>query len=475
MKEKSLKKNVFYNVIKMFLSLIFPMISFPYASRILMPEGIGIVNFANSIISYFSMIALLGIQAYGIREGARVRDDKEKLSKLVNELLVINFIAMAISYALLFTSLFTVPKFFPYRKLLIILSTNIIFNVIGVDWIYGALEEYRYITIRSFVFQFLSLVALFIFVKKPDDYIKYALISVCASGGSNIFNLIHSRRFITYFKIKKLELSKHLKPVFTMFGMAIASSIFTMMDTTMIGLLSTNYEVGIYSAALKGVKLVCGLISTISATLLPRVSYYLGNNETDKFNNLLEKNFNITLFLSIPATLLITCNSPLIITLLSGKNFMDSVSCIELLAMLIFFSSNSLLIDNQVLIPMKKELCNLIVLIIGAVTDLIFNLILIPHHCAFGACIGTVVAEGIMFVINFIIASKLIDIRNLFTIVKSYIPASLALALLTLVPYFLFKTSLVTTLLISIIASIIYIACLFFAKNSIVTYLFMKR
>ena len=152
MKQKSLKKNAIYNIIRNLMNIIFPIISFPYASRILMPEGMGKVNFANSIIEYFSLIALLGIKTYASRECAKIRDDKEKLSKTAKEILIINGISTVVSYILFAIALLVVPKFSDYRILLVVCSAKILFLTMGMDWLYTANEEYRYIAVRSVFF-----------------------------------------------------------------------------------------------------------------------------------------------------------------------------------------------------------------------------------------------------------------------------------------------------------------------------------
>ena len=165
MAEKSLKKNAVFSFIKSFMNLAFPVVTFPYASRILMPEGIGRVNFANSIVSYFSMLAGLGIASYATREAAKIRQDKVLLSKFSKEVFFINLASTFISYVLFFIALFCIPKFSEYRTLLLVCSTTIIFTTIGMGWLYSALEEFRYITIRSIFFQFVSLIFLFLFVR----------------------------------------------------------------------------------------------------------------------------------------------------------------------------------------------------------------------------------------------------------------------------------------------------------------------
>ena len=185
MSQKSLKKNALLNIIRSVSSIIFPLITFPYASRILLPEGIGKVNFANSIISYFSIIAGLGIGTYATREAAKRRDNRDELSKFVKEITVIHIFSTIISYALFLVAFFLVPKFQNYKSLLLLSSLTIILSTIDVGWLYSAEEEFEYTTFRTVLFQIIGLIILFMFVKTKDDYLQYMFLNVFCSAGSN--------------------------------------------------------------------------------------------------------------------------------------------------------------------------------------------------------------------------------------------------------------------------------------------------
>ena len=413
----SIKSNIFFNLLKTFLSLVFPLITFPYVSRVLGPDGVGKVNYASSIVSYFVIFAGLGIGAYGIREGAKVRDDKQKLTELICELLIITFVAMLVAYIAFFIVVFTVPQISEFRALLLVLGVNIFFNVIGIEWLYSALEEFRYITIRSFCFQLLSLILIFTFVKTSDDFFKYAVITIISASGSNVFNFLHARKFLNRRLIQHLDWGRHLKSVFIMFGTAITASVLTMLDTTMVGLISGTYQVGLYTTALKIVKLICGLIAVISSTLLPSCSYYLENADLEKFNKLVVQSFFVTLFLCVPAVLLVIVNAKLIILILSGSLYAGAIPCIKILAPVIAFSSITLFINYQLLLPYGKEKINLFVLMIGTFADFILNIVLIPNWKALGACIGTLVAESVMFFINIFFLLRYFGLRPILRIV----------------------------------------------------------
>ncbi|MBS4968468.1 MAG: oligosaccharide flippase family protein, partial [Lachnospiraceae bacterium] len=183
---KSVKFNFIMNSILTASAMIFPIITYPYVSRILQPEGIGTVSFANSVITYFSMFAQLGVPMYGIRACAKVRDDKEKLTRTVQEIMMINMITCLVVYIAFFCSLYFVPQFRQEKILYLIMGSLILFNTVGVEWLYKGLEQYSYITVRSIVFKFIALLAMFLLVHEKEDYVIYGGITIFAAAGSNV-------------------------------------------------------------------------------------------------------------------------------------------------------------------------------------------------------------------------------------------------------------------------------------------------
>lgn len=406
MVQKSLKKNAVYSFIKALMNLAFPLISFPYASRILLPAGIGKVNFANSVIEYFTLAASLGIFSYAAREAVRVRDDKHALNKIFREILTINLISTVFSYILLFISLVFVSKFSEYRILLIVSSTKILFTTIGVDWIFNVQEEYKYITIRSVIFQVISLVLLFVFVRTPDDYVAYAFMGVFSSVGSNICNIFYARKFVNFFEKTGIEIKRHLKPIFTFFGMSVASKVHTALDSVMLGFMLTDSAVGYYSAANKIKGLVVGLITAILATLLPRSSYYLGQNKSDEYQKIVSKALNFSLFFSLPSAIGIMLLAKPLILLFSGEEFLAALPAMLIMSPVIVFIAVASFADNMVLIPQRMEKISLQSQIIGCVMNVTLNSLLIPIWGVFGAAFSTFVVEGIITVYKIFFSFK---------------------------------------------------------------------
>ena len=404
MAEKSLKKNAFYNVLKSFLSLVFPVITFPYASRILGPESIGKVNFANSVISYFVMIAWLGIQGYAAREASKARQDKRELSKFVKEILIINSVSTIISYIAFICAIIFIPKLCEYRVLLLICSLRILFTSIGIDWLYTALEEFRYTTIRSFFFQLISLVFLFLFVHNESHTVFYAIFGIISSVGSNICNLIHSRKYVEYAIKVDLTPTKHLKSIMVFTGMSFVTSIYTMLDSTMLGFLSTDIQIGYYSAANKLNHMVLSILTALTTVLLPRLTVYAANEQKNKFNELAQKSFSMMLLLSIPmATGLFLLSKPLTL-IFSGSEYLPAVLPMQVITPVVCAIPLASITASQVLPALNKEKLALISYIVASILNIICNFIFIPKYGALGAALGTVAAEvgGVLIQISFL-------------------------------------------------------------------------
>ena len=213
------------NFILTISNFVFPLITFPYVSRVLQASGVGTVTFATSIITYFSMVGMMGIPTYGIRATAKVRDDENKLFKTVKEIMILNAIVMSIALLVLFVTVLSIEKLYLEKELYLILSSTLIFNVLGVEWLYKGLEKYSYITIRSIIFKFISVILMFLFVQSSDDYVVYGAITVVAAVGSNLLNFINLRTMLSGKINEKLDINQHVRPTLTFFLLTVSSTI----------------------------------------------------------------------------------------------------------------------------------------------------------------------------------------------------------------------------------------------------------
>lgn len=400
-KSKSIKLNFIMNVILTMSSFIFPLITFPYVSRILLPEGTGKVSFATSLISYFSMFAQLGIPTYGIRACAKVRDDKEELTRTTQELVIINFVMSVISYTALAVALMLVPRLREERALYIIVSLTIAFNVIGMEWMYKALEQYTYITIRSIIFKFVALIVMFVFVHQKSDYIFYGAITILAASGSNIFNFINAHKFIDMRPVGKYHFKRHFKPIAVFFAMSCATTIYTHLDTVMLGFMTTDADVGYYNAAVKIKTILVSIVTSLGVVLLPRASYYIEHKMIDEFYRIAHKAINFVFLIALPMMLYFMIFAKEGIFFLSGSAYEKSILPMQVIMPTLLFIGLTNVMGIQMLVPLGKEKIVLYSEIAGAVVDLIVNFALIPRYASVGAAIGTLAAEIVVWVVQF--------------------------------------------------------------------------
>lgn len=400
MKKKSIKLNFIMNIILTMSSFIFPLITFPYVSRVLLPVGIGKVSMATSVITYFSMFAQLGIPTYGIRACAKVRDNREKLSKVAQELLIINIIMSMISYMVLIVLLFYVPKFRCEKELYVVLSFNIILTSIGMEWLYKALEQYTYITVRSVIFKFIALIFMFFLVHKQTDYVIYGGITIFAASASNILNLINAHKFINLKAVGNYNFRRHLKPVLIFFAMSCATTIYTNLDTIMLAFMVNDDAVGYYSAAVKIKGILVGVVTSLGTVLLPRASYYVENHLKNEFLGIAKKALSFVIIIAVPLMIYFIIFAKEGIFFLSGESFKNSILPMQIIMPTIVLIGLSNVMGIQMLIPLGNERVVLISVVCGAIVDLLVNIALIPVLGAAGASVGTLIAELIVCIVQ---------------------------------------------------------------------------
>lgn len=401
MKIHSVRYNALFNVIYTLSNIIFPLITFPYVSRILMASGNGKVNFFTSIATYGTTIAGLGLSTYGIRAVAKVRDDAKKLSRLTVELLIINFIGSVIVLLVLGLSLFFVQQFQQELALFCITCITILLSVVGMNWFFSGMEQYDYITRRSILFKFISLILVFAFVKSRSDYVIYALITMFSTVGAYVFNFIYARHFVSFrVNIHDLSIIRHLKPTLLLFSSILAVSVYTNLDTIMLGFFSGNREVGLYTVAVKVKWLLLMMINALSAVLLPRLSKHIEDNNLHLFNKIVGQSMQIIMFISIPLVAFFMVMAKQTILVIGGADYVSATWCMVFLMPILMISGFSNITGNQILIPMGKDKAFLYAVSTGAILNLGLNIVILPKYGANGASIDTLIAEFSQMVIQ---------------------------------------------------------------------------
>ncbi|HFI0246241.1 TPA: flippase [Streptococcus suis] len=401
-KVRSVRFNFLMNIILKMSAVIFPLITFPYVSRVLLSEANGKIAFATSVVGYFALFASMGIPSYGIRKCAEVRNDSEKLAKIVKELLLINSIFTFLAYLVFIVLMFTVPKFSSETLLFFISSVTILFNMLGVEWFYQAIEQYQYITVRNIAFKVISILLMFLFVHKPEDYIIYAGINVFASVGSNFLNIMRLSNYVDLKEgqIRKGDILLHIAPIVTLFLYNATTVIFTSLDQVMLGFLTENSSVGFYSAAIKVKNILVSLITALGSVMLPKIAYTLKNESEKDFERMISKSFNFIFVSSIPIAIFFVLMSKEIIFVLAGETYKEAIPILQFLMPSIIFIGLSSVTAWQLLIPLGKEKYTVVGAIFGATLNVIINILFIPILGAIGAAIASSLAEMVVFLVH---------------------------------------------------------------------------
>jgi len=396
-----LKINAMMNMAKVVSALIFPLITFPYTSRILGPVGTGNVGFATSLVSYFVLLGSIGIPLYGIREVARIREDRKALAVLVQELLVLHAGATLFSFLAFLCLIAFNGKVKAESILFLVASASIPLSLLSMEWLYQGLEEYVYMTVRSICFSAVSVVALFLFVHHRSDYVVVAGISVVASLGSSVLNFWNARRHVFVRPQQRWDFRRHLKPLAAVYALNFITSIYLNLDSVMLGFLSSAESVGYYSSALKLTKMLLAVVVSSGSVLLPRLSWFLASGKRDEFDRMLRKSLGIVLLLCLPITIALMLLSREILLVFAGEQYLPAARCLIVTAPIILFIGLTNVFGIQILYPMGKDKDVVLSVGAGAVVALVLNALLIPRIAHMGAAWGILVAECVVLAVQF--------------------------------------------------------------------------
>lgn len=448
--------------------MAFPLVSSAYVSRILLPSGVGKVAYAQNIASYFITLASLGVGSYGIREIGKNQKNKEQYSKKVIELLIITFVSTLFCSIVYYGMVSTFSYFIDNRLLYYVVGIQLILTAFNVDWFYQGMEEYGYITIRSLIVKALTLLGIFIFVQNKSDLVVYALLSSIALAGNNIINIVHLRKYLAEVDIKKIELKKHMKPLLVLLSTGFAVELYTKLDTTTLGLLTSEECVGYYNYATKITSIVVNLAASVSTILLPRFSLFKEQNRIRELKRTIENAQSAILYLSIPAVVGIILLAEDIIVFLFGEAFVPAASTVQILAVLVIIKSIGNLYGVQVLVAFGKEKTLFYTTVLGAFSNVAMNIMLIPIMQQNGAAVASVISELAVCVYQFSAAQKLIHTQfDKIDILKMILAAGGMLVIVVPIAIFV-KNQLLTIVFAGSIGLLVYLIITVFlhAKTS---------
>jgi O-antigen/teichoic acid export membrane protein len=471
----TLKKNYILNLTFHILNIIIPVITVPYLSRVLEPDGIGIYSFCLSIVNYFILFGNLGIQLYGQREIAKVRDNIYQRSKIFYELIILRLIFVLFSLLVYFSLCYFTLK--NYRTYLIILSLQIFSIIFDISWYFQALEKFSIIIARSLIFKLINILLIFLFIKNKNDLIKYFIIHVSCSFLSNLSLITIVRKYLCKINFRTINFFNHLKNTIMLFLPQVAIEIYTVLDKTMIGLITkNNFENGYYEQSEKIIKLLLTVITSMAAVIIPRASYYIGKNNKKKFISLIEKSYSFALMLSLPMMAGILVISKIFVPVFFGQGYENVIPLMKIFSLLFISIGINNVTGMQYLIPSNRDSLFTISVTIGAISNLILNLILIPLYSAIGAAVASVAAESIITIFQLIMCRKEIHFFKLLKEnIKCFIAAFLMFITISLLDNKLTCNNINRLIIITVSGIIIYFISLLIIKYKLIIDLFLKK
>lgn len=462
MTQKSIKKNYIYNLCYQILTMIAPFITTPYISRVLGANGIGTVSYIDSITSYFVLFATLGITTYGQREISYVQDNKEKKTEVFWNTKFLQFSTALI--ALFFFLVFTL--FQENKNLYIIFSLNIIAVFADITWLFQGMEEFGKIVFRNTVFKIINIIYVFMLIKSNSDVWLYALGICIFTLLSNLSLWFYLPRYIGKPNLKRLHPYKEFSIVLSLFIPTIAMQVYTVLDKTMIGVITKNtFENGYYEQALKISRMILAVVTALGTVMIPRIGFYFEKKDVEEVRRLMYRGYRFVWFLGIPLCFGLIMVSSNFVPWFYGGGFDKVADLLKILAFLILAIGINNVTGMQYLIPTKRQNTFTFTVIIGACVNFIMNFILIKYFQSVGAAIASVTAETIITIVQLFIVRKELNPVKILKEGNNYYIAGVLMTSMLFFAGREFTPSIIHTTLLVVIGAIAYLGILYILKD----------
>ena len=471
MKKASVSENLFYNILYQVVITVLPILTTPYVARVLGLEASGIHSYTESIVTYFILFGSLGTSLYGIREIARVRDNPQLLSQTALEILALKIILL-IATLVVYAPVLCVGS--EYAVIYRIHLINVVAGGLDISWFYQGIEDFKKVTIRNFIVKILFVISLFVFVKSPEDLPIYVFSIVASTLFGNLLMLYYLPKYAKLKTCKKISVLPHLKGSLILFVPQIMNYIYALLDRSLLGWMTNTDNVGIYDQAQRLIRMVTGILMSLGYVMMARISNLSLNDDTEGIKKYIRKSINFTLFLALPAMFGIIAVANDFIPFFLGEEFLEVIPTLKKLSPLILTLSINSILGVQLLIPIGKEKRYTLATVMGALTNVLLNVILIPRLGILSACIASLSAELVVFTICFIAARKMLSVKNVF---KDNIFVLLASVVMYFAVILVSKLSLglfVKLILEVAVGGLVYLAVTLITKNEILFSIFGK-
>ena len=406
----SLKNNLLYSILLVLANYVFPFLIYPYVSRVLGVTGIGACNFVDSVINYFILFSTLGLNSLGVREIAKNKDNKEALDRTFSNLLLVNLALTGLMLLLLVVVTFTVPQLSAHKDLMFIGAFKLVFNCLLVEWLFRGLEDFRYITLRTVAIKLLYVASVFIFVRHREDVWIYYMLSSLTIVANALVNIAFSRSRVRL-TFKGLQIIPTFKSMLALGVYSILTSMYTTFNTTFLGFVSGEVEVGYYYTATKIYYLVMAVFAAFTNVMMPRMSSLVSAGETEKFKSYFSLAVELLFAFSFPIIIWMMLMAPDIVRLISGPEFGGAVFPMVIIAPLLFVVGYEQILVLQTLLPLGKDRIMLRNSLIGAALGVALNVLLVPSFASIGSSAVWIAVECIILVLSQIAVTKELNLR----------------------------------------------------------------
>lgn len=406
----SVKKNFIYNLSYQILIMILPLITTPYISRVIGAEGIGIQSYTYSIANYFVLFAMLGLNNHGNRSIAMVKSDQGKLDKTFTSIYLIQAVMSIIMIVLYIIYIMFFVK--NYKIIFVIQLMYIIGALFDINWFFFGMEQFKITVTRNTIIKLMSVISIFIFVKSENDLYLYSLILALGTLISQLILWSFIIRYVKFTKVKFDDVKEHIIPMLVLFIPAISVSVYKIMDKIMLGAMSTVTEVGFFTNSERVISIPLGIITALGTVMLPKMSNLLSNGKNKEAQKYINLSLKFSMFISIGSMFGLIGVAGNIVPAFLGKGFDRCVNVVSLLSVTLLFMAWANVIRTQILIPKKKDKVYIVSTLLGAIVNVIINIVLIKKFGAMGATVGTILAEATVSIYQTLMIRKELKIKR---------------------------------------------------------------
>ena len=459
-------KNYIYNLSYQLLVIIVPLITTPYISRVLGATGVGTYSYTNSITQYFILFGAIGLNLYGQREIAYKQENKKEYSKKFWEIFFLKSITLAFSIILFYFMAITYKK---YTCIFFIQIIDIVSSIFDISWFFQGIEDFRKIVIRNFIVKISGVICIFLFVKTSDDLALYVLCYSLTIFLGNISMWMYIPKLIEKLPFKELNFKEHIYPALMLFIPQIAVSLYTLLDKTMIGLLTNSEaEVAFYEQSQKIVKIALTIVTSLGTVMLPRIANIFASKNYEKIQFYMTNTFKFVFMVGLPITFGIIAITKNFVPWFFGNGFDKVIPNMIISAPIIFIIGMSNVIGTQYLLPTNRQKQYTISVIGGSVINFSLNLILIKYFLSYGAAIATVISEVVVTSIQIYFVRNDFNLLKIFKHGLRYLIFSMLMGIVVYIIGVFLPATIITTVIQCVIGAIIYLLLLIVSKDDII-------